>query len=224
MKKRSQWRFILPVLQLALAICLWLYTPFQFDNYMLRTMNLSPEQVRGRYLGISAEVHSWYYPPAAGRILYALNLPAHALSSDAFAFITKRIVTPGYQFEIQNEVRGLPMLYTVGVEQIMFAFGILALWFWIGNKIDSAVLKGSAVVKEAPKRSFRVVELIACAALSIYLLQTCLHCLLSPLCSPNWRQMMMFGLLWPLGFFALFCFIVWRGFRMTGLARDPDKD
>src|SRR3982074_1778367 len=95
-----RWKVALPLLQLALAVCLWLYMPFQFSREMVALMRLIPEQVVGRGLDLSVETIHLYSPPLAGRLLYAMNFPAYVLSNKVEDLVMWR-TTPAFPFTIE---------------------------------------------------------------------------------------------------------------------------
>lgn len=203
MTRLNRWNLILPLAHFTIAVCLWLYIPFQFGNRMLETMKLSPDQVFGRNLDLSPQAFEWYFPPPAGRTLYAVNFPAYVLSRQLQKAVAWRIV-PALQFTIQNPVRGLPILYTVGIREVTFFMAVCLIWWWVGTKIDEFGQKSRGQKILRPPR-WPTAQLIAILLLSILLLRKSWLCLTSAASTTPERQIMTFGLIWPAALLVYFC-------------------
>ena len=198
--KLLRWKLVLPLLQFLLAVFLWLYVPFQFSREMIARMNLKPEQVAGRSLGLSAETTHLYFPPSAGRLLYAMNFPAYVLSNKVEDIVKWR-TTPAFQFTINDSSRQPLALYNFGVRELTFFSGVCVLWFWVGVRVDRL----KEVSRRFVPRWRRISEMIAALAVAILLLRACLPCLPPKSSAPPEHTIMTFGLIWPTLFLADFC-------------------
>lgn len=126
---RVRWRLAIPLIQLGLGIGLWFFIPVQFHRRMLAFMHLSPQQMAGRSLALTPEAFARYYPPPAGRFLYAMNYPAYVASNGVEDAIRWR-ETPIYRFSVGSYT------YIIGASQTAFFLGICLLWFWVGSRVD----------------------------------------------------------------------------------------
>ncbi len=181
---------------------------------MIRIMRLTPDQAVGRTLGVSPELHELYDPPIAGKALEIINLPAYFGSG----WIQTRLEwtkTPAFQFTIEDRDRHVPMLYTVGVREITFAFGICVFWAWIGRIIE----RGRKPPFEGlgpHSRSLRLIEMIIVTTLAIVLLHGCARCIPSSLCPPPQRQVALVGLVWPVVLLVYLAFLGRKELRAYG--------
>jgi hypothetical protein len=188
---------VLPLAQLLLAVCLWLYIPFQFNRQMISVMGLKPEQVVGRSLGLSSETIELHFPPPAGRLLYAMNFPAYILSNWVQDLIEWR-TTPALQFSWQDSTTRLPMtLYNFGLRELTFFLGVCGLWFWVGASIDRFAPR-----YDTHHRWKRLAEMAAVLIVGVILLWKCAVGLRSG--NPPMHTIAAFGLIWPLVFFMKF--------------------
>jgi len=185
--KLSRWMLVPPLAHLLLAVCLWLYIPFEFNRQM----------ISGRSFGLSAETIALHFPPPAGRLLYATNFPAYTLSNWVQHLIQWR-TTPALQFTWEDSTTRLPMaLYNFGLRELTFFLGVCGLWLWVGASIDR-----SAPRYDTHPRWNRLAEMAAVLIVGMILSWQCIVGLRSA-DSPV-RTIATFGLIWPLVLFMKF--------------------
>jgi hypothetical protein len=129
-----------------------------------------------------------------------MNFPAYILSNDVEDLVSWRSM-PGFQFTIMDSARQLPVLYNFGLRDVVFFLGVGVLWFWVGTKADML----AKVSLDAIPRWWRVGEMVVVLALGIWFVHACGPCLPAKSCAPPVHTIMMFGLFWPILFFAAFC-------------------
>jgi hypothetical protein len=193
--RNIRWKFALPILQLIIAICVWLYIPFQFDREMRGRMGILPEQTPGRILGLSAQAFDFYFPPLAGRVLYAINFPAYEISNELQRFDLLRSA-PNLRFTIEDKQTELPVRYILGIRELTFFAGVFLLWLWVGFEIDVFQQKGRH--KGRPRASaLQFVQPVIIFAVGTLLTIRSVRCLEHPNCAVPQRIIVAVGLIWP---------------------------
>lgn len=223
-KMLLQWKFILPTINVVAAVCMWLYIPFQFEKESTRVFNV--ERARhgkpakapfGGHPAMVPEMFDMYFPPPIGRVLYSSNLPAYVLSNKAVLLAHYRPI-PGWRFiwsvRGRNGVTLGEVTYDVSIGEVTFVVVLLFVWYWVGSKIDTFTRHGEATTRTKRKR-FHIAEMPIALGLGVLLFRECLHFLLAPGCSPPERQIMTFGLIWPILFLGYFCYMLFDRLRTS---------
>jgi hypothetical protein len=173
------WRWILPILQIAIASAAIVYAPYEYKA--------RPHPI-GDDTNLLGYRKAW--PPPMLRMSYALNFPAHAA-----AFSVQFAHSLGIRFNWDT----IPVIYRrdrpfiwVSVEDCMFLITVGALWFWLGEMLEGRARQGVR-----PKA--RVLAIIksltgCCCALAVAALAT-FYATLTNADLPL-RQIGFFGLLW----------------------------
>ena len=188
------------MLQIVIAIALWLYMPLEFRREMMNRMNLPPSSL-GQSLNLPPEILSRYYPPVAGRTLYVINLPATVLSNAVGSHIYGP--TPAWEFKWpRNSAHGI--VYVFGVREVLFLIGIVLLWLWSGHAIDNLIRKRKTAVYYHSAIS-RIVERVVVFGTAAFLLVASVVCILDNKCPEPEQQIAAFGLIWPI---LLFIFLI----------------
>ncbi|HKI11093.1 MAG TPA: hypothetical protein VKA02_03185 [Candidatus Acidoferrum sp.] len=99
------------------------------------------------------------------------------------------------------------ILHDVGIQETTFILVSLLVWYWVGSKIDRFTQHREATTSTKRKR-FHIAEMPIALGFSVLLFRECFHFLLAPDCSPPERQIMTFGLIWPVLFLAYFCYML----------------
>jgi hypothetical protein len=195
------WKFLLPILQSALAIALWLYIPVQYRKEALEWAHMpSDHPFRFRFVG-----GAMLFPPTCEQLLYVMSFPAYAVSDGIVYPLLYRIEYsrqagfPEWEFTLPvNDPEVRPprqIFYTVHVNELIFLGLIVVLWCWVGWRIDAYVRKRKGTY--APRRrAIRVVELVAVAATLLFSVGfACRH--MAHAQSPQARRVGILGLIWP---------------------------
>lgn len=209
----TRWKLILPLLQFIFALMLWLYLPFQFESQITRAMKPSQTSSRQSSSGLAPEVRALFYPPPAGRVLYAINLPASLLSDQIESRANGS--PPAWEFRFPaNDGKTLGLMYVVGIREILFFIGIILLWSWVGSKVDEYILARRGITIQR-LRGLKIIEMVITAGLAAFLLVACFICIQPAKCFPPERQIMSFGLIWPVLLLAYFIFSLRQEFRKS---------
>lgn len=196
--KLLRWKIVLPVVQLALAVCLWLYSPFQLKKDILRDL---PANHTGG-IGLESEALEHYRPPLAGQFLYVMNFPAYCLTIEAVHSYYVRTI-PSFDFSFGNPLNRIGG-YFFGVREVVLFGGIFILWFWVGSKIDERRKRPAQV----PSRylGLKLIEAAILIALTVLTLYRSLTWLSVVNCPPPKRTIAEFGLVWP-AIFLIYLFL-----------------
>jgi hypothetical protein len=112
-----RWRFILPVLQIAIAFAAIVYAPYEYKS-------------RPHPVFDDTYLLGWRrtWPPPILRVSYAINFPAHtgtvAVSKIPFDWDTPVIHRENHPF------------IWLSVQDCTFLLAVGALWYWLGSIID----------------------------------------------------------------------------------------
>jgi hypothetical protein len=205
MRRRTPYKYLLPVLQSLLAIALWLYIPVQYRKELLEWYHQpSDHPFRAR-----VETRRQYFPPACEQLLQLINFPAYAASEAIVRPLLDHIEYsrhaafpswfPDWRFTLPvNDPEALPpreIFYAVHFGELMF-LGLVALqWFWIGWRIDRYLRERKGAQKQRP-RAIRRAGIAAVA--TVLLCSAGFACWLIPNArSPHARRVGVFGLIWP---------------------------
>jgi hypothetical protein len=207
MRTLLRWKSVLPIVQLVFAITLWLYIPVQYRKEILQARHEPTDHpFRYRLPPSEPEGRAELFPPVCQRILYLVNFPAHSTSrtvADKLLYwieSRKRVGLPEWEFSVRvRDPEALPpkqIVYLVHVNDLIF-FGLIALlWYWIGCRIDEYAERRRGKYVQM-RTSFRILELAVIAAL-ILLSALFSYQLIAQSQSLEYRDVGVFGLLWPL--------------------------
>ena len=167
-----RWKFLLPVIQSALAIALWLYIPVQYRKEVLRLIH-KPADHPFRFHVYGPK----QFPPSCEQALDVINFPAFAISRslvNPFLYhiaYSRQAGLQEWEFTVPiGDPEALPprwIRYFVHVEDLSFLGLIVLLWFWVGCKID-VYLRGRAGPHKPRRRVFCVLELVVLSAILVH--------------------------------------------------------
>jgi hypothetical protein len=153
--KNIRWCWALSVIQIVVAVSLFLYSPYQ---YLVR--------VRASGIVNNPEYFLNNWPPPAMRVSQAINFPAVVLDSP-FRFALRRSHMLFYE---NNSRYGYVSL---GINDVVFFLWVGMLWYWVGMRIDQTL--GQMQKRNWPRNvifaglSCGVLFAIACAVYGIKL-------------------------------------------------------
>ncbi|HEV7520947.1 MAG TPA: hypothetical protein VGP89_07590 [Candidatus Angelobacter sp.] len=183
MKISTRLKFVLPLLQFLFALGLWLYMPSQLETEVVRAMKLPPGTPGQHSAGLPPEVRALFYPPPAGRVLYAVNLPAILLSSQLASHLNGS--TPAWEFTpLAQDAKSQPARYVVGIREIIFFAGVILIWLWVGSKIDEYILIRRGITIRRSRR-LKATEMVVVVGMIAFLFVVCFICLQPANCSSS---------------------------------------
>lgn len=135
---RLRWRWVLPLVQVALAIAAFIYGPYEYragphpvgDDFMLRA-------------------YQQLWPPVVERVSIAINFPAYA------AVVPVNFTH--WSGELRYNYGRLSILFEL--QDVLFFCGVGVLWYWLGIKLDRR-LESEAHVRSPVPKSVAVARMI----------------------------------------------------------------
>jgi hypothetical protein len=217
-----RWALILPIMQLLIAIALWVYEPFEFHRVIIHEANAFRAMHNMPALKLPSEeshpdvqIRSLYYPPLAGRVRQVINLPARLLSD----FLRAQVRTSpalGITWPLGDDPwypRDGTTVYYFGLQEAAFFAGVVLLWLYIGIKIDRFIRNRQFVTRRIFLPSL-IFELVIALLLALWLLLDCLRVIKGDQCCPPERQIAFFGLVWPLALLVYVILVLRNLFRV----------
>jgi hypothetical protein len=203
-KNVMRWKFLLPLVQLPLAMGLWLYIPVQLKMDLLRAMHLPSEHPYRLRTHAAPEAKEFFSPPACGRVLYVMNFPVDSVTRQVIIPFGRHIALwkgsplPEWEFTLPvtdtEALEPRKIFYPIHPDEIVFFGGLILLWYWVGSRIDEFLDRRRGVNR--PRRKvFRIIELTV--ILSLVALSVFNSYRLIVYEYPHYRQVGIFGLIWP---------------------------
>jgi hypothetical protein len=178
--KRVNWKWLLPIVQLALALACHVYDPHLYRVIAERDGAVdNPEYV------------FQHVPALAGRVSQGLNFPALVLN-----YPIRNV--DGVIFKHNSDYT----LIWISTTDVGFFLGIVLFWFWVGMRLDEGL--GRRRKRDWPSKA-RVVGL-GCGVLFSLLTGAYAVQMIGGKWRP-FRQIGMFGMVWAV---ALCAYFVWR--------------
>jgi hypothetical protein len=200
-KYTLRWTFLLPLLQVIIAVSLWLYTPFDAVRTVERAFSLP----RGAGIELSPEQVDLYDPPPMARVSYVTNFPGYVLSSLVANLFQARTM-PARLFFIQDHGRNRTYEYSIDVRSASFFVFVCLLWAWVGSKLDLLIPRyrqqASPNIGDLHPNALGLSELAALSGLSAVLVWESFRVIIPHNCTPPDRQIYGLGLIWPAVFVA----------------------
>ncbi len=180
---RSQFCWLVAVLQTALAVCLWWYAPSQIvaaqqgmhDRYPNQSIELGPDFYRRNV------------PAPAERVSLALNYPAAILAGPL------NILFPRPLYETR--------LRLLSPKDLAFFGWTGVLWFWLTSKLYRS---RSTPTRLRMSRSLRLSGIVFGLIFALFMGAIGFETLANRLSTTPERQVAPFGLLWSIGFTVYF--------------------
>lgn len=178
--RRVKWKWLLPIVQLALAVACHVYDPHLY--------RVIAERDGG---GRNLEYFDQHFPALAGRVSQGLSFPALVLK-----YPIRNV--EGVIFEHNSDYT----FVRISTEDVGFFLGIVLFWFWVGMRLEEGL--GRSRKRVWPYRA-RVVGL-GCGVLFSLLTGAYAVQMIGSKWRPE-RQIGMFGIVWAV---ALCLYFVWR--------------
>ena len=194
-----RWKVALPVLQLPLAVLCWLWGPIQYHKAAI----LSP--------GRREDVFDRLYPAPIERFRLVNNLPATVFANTVSQLIWSRgWATPARQFTWRGGNPPRQYDYQFGMEEAIFFAGVIALWYWVGDRIDEFIQRSRGGDK--PRRKiWRIIEMVIVFAFGAsFLVGLLIVAARHPRTMPPQRQMLAFSIVRPIALLTYFYFSLRR--------------
>jgi len=198
-----RWKVVLPALQLPLAILCWLGGSIQYHKAAIQSSDRNQHAL------------DRLYPAPVERFRLVSNLPAAVFAETVSQQIWSRgLAIPARQFTWRGGNPAWQYEYQFGMEEAIFFASVIALWYWVGDRIDEFIQRSRGGGK--PRRKiWRITEMVVVFGLGAFFSVFILMYIGKPKVMPPARQMLAFSIIWPIALLTYFCICLRREFRKT---------
>ena len=193
----------------------------QFQNRLMEARHLPPGSTVEAFQD-SPKFRNALFPPPIERLLYIVNLPAYVFSNGLADWAYSRSI-PHLQWLYSWRVGAPPkvILYRLTIKEVGFLAGVILLWYWFGNKVDTFGRE-----RHGMRRAIRPIwwwtEAMIALGIAITLLAVCFICIHAANCLASDRQIATFGLIWPAALLAYFGWTQWHAHRGPTSSHSPE--
>ncbi len=182
---KPSWRWILPLVQVALAAAALLYAPTQYRNGPHAIGDDSGLVIWGRT-----------YPPPVTRIAYAVSFPAY-VATIPVRFMPWRLTE---RFHVHRE----EPLILLDTRDFVFLCAVGVLWYWVGSRLDLFSRRGKVAMRSKTVST----ALVALGFLfSLCVGALAIFCIMLTDADKPFKQIGPFGLIWSV---LLLSFCSWK--------------